>query len=136
MNAKLLSLGVAAAFGASSLPAANIAWISFHPADDTPSANASVAGFTNAPDVGYTALLTANGHNVTRFVTVDNLQNNAALIAAISTNDVAIISRSAPSGHYETLAEATAWNVSVNIPLISMGGVYQPSQPPWLQHGK
>ena len=28
---------------------AKIAWVSFHPADNEPSANAATAGFTNAP---------------------------------------------------------------------------------------
>lgn len=122
MKTKLLSLGAVLVLTTFSLPAANIAWVSFHSADDVPSANAAAAGFTNAPDVGYTALLAANGHTVARFVTVDNLQNNPALIADINTNDVAIISRSVPSGHYEVVAETAAWNVAVNIPVISMGG--------------
>jgi hypothetical protein len=51
---------------------ANIAWISFHPADNSPSAGAAGLGFTNAPDEPYTRLLRANGHTVTRVVTFDN----------------------------------------------------------------
>src|SRR5690349_6731849 len=115
MNTKpflYLSLSTVLLMSASSLPAASIAWISFHSADDAPSTAAFNAGFTNAPDVGYTARLAANGHTVTRFVTVDNLHNNPALIAAINTNDVAILSRSVPSGHYEVVAETAAWNVA------------------------
>ena len=81
-----------------SVQAANIAWVSFHPADDTPSANAAAAGFTNASDVGYTALLRANGHTVTRFVTVDNIDTYPDLIAAFNTNDLVIISRAVASG--------------------------------------
>jgi len=122
MKTKLLVFVSTLLIATNSLPAANIAWISFHPADDTPSANAATAGFTNAPDVGYTALLAANGHTVTRFVTIANLQNDVALISAINTNDIAIIGRSVPSGNYDTPAETAAWNVAINIPLISMGG--------------
>jgi len=107
----------------SALPsfAANIAWVSFHPADDTPSANALAAGFTNAPDAGYTRLLAANGHTVTRFVTIEGLQNSPDLIAALNTNDLVIISRSVPSGHYDSAAETAAWN-GLTKPLMSLNG--------------
>jgi hypothetical protein len=45
-----------------------VVWVTFHPTN-MPSANAAAAnrGFTNAPDAGYTDLLTANGYNVTRY---------------------------------------------------------------------
>jgi len=98
--------------------AANIAWISFHAADNVPSANALAAGFTNAPDVGYTQLLTNNGHTVTRIVSLDN----ATLIAAVlNAFDLVIISRSVPSGHYQSDAETAFWH-SITAPTIILGG--------------
>ena len=51
--------------------AAKIGWVSFHGADNTPTAAAATAGFTAAPDKGYTDLLTSAGHQVTRFVSQD-----------------------------------------------------------------
>ena len=68
--------------------AANIYFVSIHPGDNTPSAAAITAGFTQAPDVGYTQLLQANGHTVTRVVSSD-IPNAALLNAA----DLVIISR-------------------------------------------
>lgn len=102
--------------------AANIAWVSFHAADDAPSAAAAAAGFTTAADIGYTSLLRANGHNVTRFVTVDNLDANPDIIDALNTNDLVILSRSVPSGHYEVATETAAWNSSITAPMIITGG--------------
>jgi hypothetical protein len=95
--------------------AANIVFVSFH-ASDAPSAAAATAGFTNAPDKGYTDLLTANGHTVTRVVSSD-LPNAATLNAA----DLVIISRSVPSGHYELDAETAAWN-GITAPTMILGG--------------
>ena len=95
--------------------AANVAWISFHPGDDTPSAAAASAGFTMAPDVGYTELLRANGHEVTRIVT-----SATPDAAVLNDYDVVIIGRSVPSGNYQD-AGATAWN-SISAPVIVMGG--------------
>jgi hypothetical protein len=120
---KLLSFLSILVLSGSPLLAANIAWVSFHAADDMPSANSAAAGFTNAPDIGYTTLLTANGHQVTRFVSVD-LDAGAYpdLIAAFNTNDLVIVSRSVPSGHYELLNETAAWNTSVTVPLMSLNG--------------
>lgn len=96
--------------------AANIYWVSFHAADNTPSAAATAAGFTQAPDIGYTQLLEANGHTVTRVVTSGtpdvNLLNSAELV---------IISRSVPSGDYELDAETAAWN-GITAPTIILGG--------------
>lgn len=127
MKTKLLALLSTALLTSLSLPAANIAFVSFHPADNTPSGAAATAGFTNAPDAGYTALLSANGHNVTRFVTVDNL--DTALLPdgvtpvrdALATNDLIIISRSVPSGHYQALGEVTAWSSLTN-PILVLNG--------------
>jgi uncharacterized surface protein with fasciclin (FAS1) repeats len=93
----------------------NIAWISFHPADDEPSTAAFNAGFTEAPDVGYTDLLAAAGHNVTRIVTSNNPDR-----ALLNRFDLVIISRSVPSGHYQNEG-ATRWN-AVEAPIIVMGG--------------
>jgi hypothetical protein len=123
MKTKLLALLAASlALTGVSVPGANIAWVSFHPGDDTPSANATNAGFTNAPDKGYTALLTANGHNVTRFPSVD-LDATAFpdQIAAFNTNDLVIVSRSVGSGQYELANETAAWN-GLTVPLMSLNG--------------
>ena len=73
------------------------------------------------PTLGYTALLAAKGHTVTRFVTIADLQNNPDLIAALNTNDLVIISRSVPSGNYDTVAETAAWN-GLTVPMMSLGG--------------
>lgn len=127
MKKKIHTLLLTLAVSASSLPAANIAFVSFHPADDTPTANAFNAGFTNAPDVGYTALLAGNGHNVIRIVSADNLDTAllsdgvTPVLDALNTNDLIIISRSTPSGHYQALGEVTAWN-SITKPVMVLGG--------------
>jgi len=98
-----------------SCQAANIGWVSFHPADDSPSANAAAAGFTFAPDVGYTQLLEANGHNVTRIVSSATPDPSV-----LNLFDLIIVGRSVPSSHYQN-AGATAWN-SITTPTIVMGG--------------
>lgn len=97
---------------------AAIAWVSFHPADDVPSADAADpdAGFTEAPDVGYTELLRANGHEVTRIVTSGT--PNAGLLNAF---DLVIISRSVPSGDYQDPPETAAWN-GLTAPTMILGG--------------
>jgi len=95
--------------------AANIYFVSFH-GSDSPSANAASAGFTSAPDKGYTDLLTANGHTVTRVVSADNLD-----LSGLASADLVIISRSVASGHYQQANEATAWN-GLNKPVIILGG--------------
>jgi hypothetical protein len=100
--------------------AANIAWVSFHSADGTPSTAAGTAGFTQAPDVGYTQALTAAGHNVTRFVTHDN--PTPADLVTLNAADLIIVSRSVASGHYQDPPETLFWNTSVVKPLIHMGG--------------
>ncbi len=88
----VLLLALALAGGSAS--AANIAWVSFHPADNTPNANAATASFTNAPDIGYTALLRTNGHNVTRFVTVEGI-DTALLSDGITPVSLARVNPSA-----------------------------------------
>lgn len=96
--------------------ALNIAWVSFHPADGTPAADAATAGMTEASDVGYTRLLVGNGHKVTRFVTT-----GAPDLAALGTNDLVIISRSVPSGDYQDPPETLAWN-GISKPVMLLGG--------------
>ncbi len=99
-----------------SLPAANIAWVSFHPGDNTPSTAAASAGFTQAPDIGYTNLLATNGHTVTRFVGSNN--PNAAVLNGF---DLVIVSRSTDSGNFSG-AGAVAWNQNITVPMIIMSG--------------
>ncbi len=95
---------------------ANIAWISFHPADNTPAADAAAAGMTEAADAGYTRLLVANGHRVTRFVTTGTPD-----VAALNAFDLVIISRSVPSGDYQDPPETLAWN-GLTAPTMVLGG--------------
>ncbi|RPJ36642.1 MAG: discoidin domain-containing protein, partial [Planctomycetaceae bacterium] len=100
-----------------SLPAsaANIVWVSFHPADNTPGSGAAGAGFTTATDKGYTDLLQANGFTVTRYV--QTASPNAALLNAA---DLVIISRSVASGSFQDAA-ATSWN-QITAPMMILGG--------------
>src|ERR1051325_7299204 len=95
---------------------AKIVWVSFHPGDNTPSANAAAAGFTQAPDVEYTRLLTAAGHQVTRYVTTATPDVNL-----LNTFDVVITSRSGPSGNYQTAASTALWH-GLTKPTMIMGG--------------
>jgi hypothetical protein len=92
-----------------------VTWVTFHPTDNQPSADAVLAGFTNAPDKAYTDLLTANGYNVTRYVTTST-PNAATLNAA----DVVIVGRSTDSANYGS-AGATAWN-KITTPIMVMSG--------------
>lgn len=96
-------------------PKADIAWVSFHPADDAPGAGAAGAGFTEAPDKAYTDLLAGDGYNVTRYVTTGTPD-----MAALEAADLVIISRSVNSGHYSN-ASATIWN-GIRAPMIIMSG--------------
>jgi parallel beta-helix repeat protein len=107
-----LAFGLAAV---SSAQAATIVWVSFHGADDAPSDGASGAGFTEAPDKGYTDLLTANGYDVTRYITTATPDP-----AFLNGADLVIISRSAASNHYQN-ASATAWN-AISAPMIILNG--------------
>jgi hypothetical protein len=102
--------------------AARIAWVSFHAADNMPSAAAAAAGFTQAPDVGYTQALTAAGHNVTRILT-HGMPYTAEETAALNTQyDLIIVSRSNPSGNFQDPPETLFWNTSITKPLIHLGG--------------
>jgi ribosomal protein L31 len=73
-------------------------------------------GFTRAPDAGYTDLLKAAGHNVTRFQSRDD-----ADVSSLADADLIIISRSVASGHYQQAGETAAWN-GLNKPVMIMGG--------------
>ncbi|HKS38677.1 MAG TPA: Ig-like domain-containing protein [Verrucomicrobiae bacterium] len=95
---------------------ARIAWISFHSASNAPSGAAVTAGFTNAPDVAYTDLLTANGHQVTRIVSSGT--PDAPLLNAF---DLIVISRSVGSGDYQDPPETAAWN-GMTAPTMILGG--------------
>ena len=95
--------------------AANIYFVSFH-GSDAPSTAAAGAGLTNAPDKAYTDLLRANGHTVTRVVSVDDLNTNV-----FATADLVIISRSVASVHYQQDNETAAWN-SLAKPVMILGG--------------
>jgi hypothetical protein len=96
--------------------AQRIAWVSFHPADNTPSGAAAAAGFTTAPDVEYTRLLTAAGHTVTRIVS-----SGTPDTTLLNGFDIVIISRSVPSGHYQTDPSPALWN-GITKPMMVLGG--------------
>jgi hypothetical protein len=100
--------------------AANIIFISFHGAEGTPSTAAAGAGFTNAPDAAYTRLLRDAGHTVTRIVSPDNANANAALLTQLNAADLVIISRSVPSGHYQSDLESAFWN-GITAPMMILG---------------
>lgn len=95
---------------------ASIAWVSFHPADDEPSAAAATAGFTRAPDVDYTDLLKAAGHTVTRVLT-----SASPDVAALNAFDLVIISRSNPSGNFQSADSTALWH-SITAPTLQLGG--------------
>ena len=93
----------------------DIIFVSFHEGDDMPSAAAAAAGFTEAPDIGYTNLLNADGYNVTRYLTTGTPDPNI-----LNAADLVIISRSVGSTGYQNDG-ATAWN-SITAPMIIMQG--------------
>ncbi len=95
---------------------ANIVWVSFHNADDEPSAAAAGAGFAEAPDVEYTRLLRAAGHTVTRYVTTASPD-----VGYLNTFDLVIISRSVPSGNYQQPDSTALWH-SITKPTLLLGG--------------
>jgi hypothetical protein len=96
--------------------AADIAWVSFHPGDNMPSTAAGTAGFMAAPDKGYTDLLASAGHNVTRIVTSADPD-----VANLNTFDLVMISRSNPSGNFQTAASTADW-AGITVPMIQLGG--------------
>jgi len=91
-----------------------IIWVSFHGADDAPSAGAAGQGFTQAPDKGYTDLLKANGYNVTRYI-----QTSTPDVNVLNAADLVIVSRSVAGGSFQNAA-ATAWN-GISAPMIIVG---------------
>lgn len=110
------SLALATLVGVSTSSASNIVFVSYHPDDSSPSLDAKSAGFTQAPDVGYTQFLKANGHTVTRVVT-----SGTPDVALLNSADLVIISRSVASADYELDAETAAWN-SITAPTMILGG--------------
>jgi hypothetical protein len=104
-----------AALAAKVKPKPKIAWVSYHAADDEPHADAAAVGFTMAPDIEYTDLLSANGYDVTRILT-----SQSPDVDYLNTFDLVIISRTASSGHYSG-SGATLWN-SITAPMINLNG--------------
>jgi hypothetical protein len=96
-------------------PPPQVAWVSYHAADDEPHADAAAVGFTQAPDIEYTDLLKAQGYNVVRVVTSQDPD-----VDFLNTMDLVIISRTASSGHYSG-SGASLWN-SVTAPTINLNG--------------
>jgi hypothetical protein len=92
-----------------------IVFVSFHAADDAPSAGAAGVGFTEAADRGYTDLLEAQGYNVVRLV-----QTGTPDLAVVNAADLVIISRSVASSSFQNAA-ATTWN-TVTAPMIVLNG--------------
>lgn len=113
---RFITMILAASLTAGLCHAADITWVSFHETDG-PSADAAGAGMTAAADIGYTDLLSANGHNVTRFLTREPL--TVADIDQLNASDLVIISRSVNSGQYDP---PTDWNTMVSAPAIAMSG--------------
>src|SRR5262245_47234368 len=95
----------------------NVAWVTFHPGPNTPSAGAATLGFTEAPDKGYTDVLSANGYNVTRYPTTETPDLNF-----LNTFDLVIIGRSLDSGNFELDPETKAWNSGIYKPMMVMSG--------------
>jgi len=95
-------------------PKANIIFVSFHGADDAPSAGAADAGFTEASDKGYTDLLTAAGYGVTRYI-----QTGTPDVNMLNAADLVIISRACGSTSFQGDA-ATRWNTTITAPIINL----------------
>jgi hypothetical protein len=91
-------------------------WVTFHAADNAPSAPAVTGGFTTAPDKGYTDLLKGAGYTVVRYVQTGT--PNVDMLKAAA--DLIIVGRSVASGSFQNAA-ATTWN-NVPVPMISMNG--------------
>jgi hypothetical protein len=92
-----------------------VIWVSFH-GTDTATANAATAGFTDAPDKGYTDLLKDAGYAVVRYV-----QTGTPDVNMLNTASLVIISRSVASGSFNTAA-ATRWNTQITAPMIVTNG--------------
>jgi hypothetical protein len=92
-----------------------VAWVSFH-TTDAATANAATAGFVDAPDKGYTDLLTAYGYEVTRV-----LQSGTPDVNLLNSMDLVIISRSVASGSFQN-ANADNWNTQITAPIMNLNG--------------
>ena len=92
-----------------------IIFVSFHGADDAPSAAAAAVGFTEASDKGYTDVLKANGYDVERYITTSTPDPDV-----LNAADLVIISRAVASSGYQNDG-ATAWN-NISAPMMIMGG--------------
>lgn len=104
---------------ADGIPAAtkgSIAFVSFHDSDDTPDATAAGVGLTEASDRAYTDLLKANGYNVTRFLTANDVD-----VTTLPPADLIIISRAVSSAHFQQANETAAWN-GISKPVMILGG--------------
>jgi hypothetical protein len=117
---KKLAFPLACALTVASTDAANILFVSFH-STDAPSANAANAAFGfnttgEAPDKGFTDLLRNAGHTVTRVLTTGTPN-----LAQMNAADLVIISRSVPSGDFQTDQETRDWN-GVTAPMMILGG--------------
>jgi len=117
---KFVLVLLGAAVATFNLQADSILWVSFSSGDDAPSAGAASAGFTQAPDIGYTSLLEANGHTVTRFVTKND--PTAADADYMNSFDLIILGRGVDSSNYQQANETLFWNGTITKPLISMSG--------------
>jgi hypothetical protein len=92
-----------------------IVFVSFHAADDAPSAGAVGVGFTTAADKGYTDLLEGAGYDVVRLV-----QTGTPDLAVVNSADLVIVSRSVASSSFQNAA-ADTWN-GVTAPMIVLNG--------------
>lgn len=118
-NVGAIATLLGAALCATAASAANIAWVTFHATDSPASAAAQgvLGAGADAPDKGYTDLLTANGHTVTRILTADNLDTTP-----LNAYDLVIIGRSINSANYQQANETLAWNTTLTKPAIVMSG--------------
>jgi PEP-CTERM motif len=121
-NIAFLAIGLFAVATAPLASAANIAWVTFHDNSRAASAGAAGVGFTLPPDLGYTDLLTAAGHTVTRVLSINDPETVDGQLATINGYDLAIIGRSTSSNHYQQAGEQLFWNTGVTIPVITMNG--------------
>lgn len=119
MVKKVVLLLLCALVPISAAQAVNIAWVTIHPTDDEPAPGSGP--FDDAPDKGYTDLLTANGHTVTRFLS-SNVDNPAAM-ATLNSYDLVIIGRGIGNSAFfgSTLARKDAWN-TLTVPMILTNG--------------
>ena len=121
--------GVCFFFVSATAWSANVTWVSFHDTDG-PSADAAAAGLTAAADIGYTDLLSANGHTVSRFLTHEPLTTDD--LSQLNASDLVIISRSVNSGQYDP---PTDWNTQVTAPVCGHVRLH-PSQQPTESYGR